>query len=161
MQIILSDARNQLRKMLPRLLEIFAEFSRTRPDTILHLHCDPAVPSSGTESNHLQSLINEMGIHKQTRFTKNFRYNKGLHVEDLAKLYQAADLHLLVSGGEGFGLSMLQAAVTAVMPFAPNYSANSELIADHGELIKVQTFMRDRFGIRRAIVDIDDASYSG
>jgi hypothetical protein len=76
-------------------------------------------------------------------------------------LYQAADVHLLVSGGEGFGLSMLQAEVTAVMPFAPNYSANSELIADHGELIKVQTFMRDRFGIRRAIVDIDDASYSG
>ena len=46
--VILSDARNQPRKMLPRLLEIFAEFSRTRPDTILHLHCDPADHPSST-----------------------------------------------------------------------------------------------------------------
>jgi glycosyltransferase involved in cell wall biosynthesis len=155
--VILSDARNQPRKMLPRLLEIFAEFSRTRPDSLLHLHCDPTDPYSGTEPNRLQSLIDEMGIREQTRFTKNFRFDKGLHIEDLAKLYQAADVHLLISGGEGFGLPTLQAAASAVVPFAPNYSSNPELIEDHGELIKVQTFMRGPFGMMRAIVDIEDA----
>jgi glycosyltransferase involved in cell wall biosynthesis len=39
--LVLSDSRNQPRKMLPRLLDIFAKFAAGRPDALLHLHTDP------------------------------------------------------------------------------------------------------------------------
>jgi glycosyltransferase involved in cell wall biosynthesis len=39
--VIVSDARNQERKQLPRTLEIFRRFAAGKPDVLLHLHCDP------------------------------------------------------------------------------------------------------------------------
>ena len=39
--VVLSDSRNQLRKMLPRLLDVFARFAARRPNVMLHLHTDP------------------------------------------------------------------------------------------------------------------------
>ena len=42
--VILSDARNQPRKMLPRTLEIFRRFAADKDDVVLHLHCDPDDP---------------------------------------------------------------------------------------------------------------------
>src|SRR3954451_5417645 len=44
--VILSDARNQARKLLPRTLEIFRRFAAGKPDVVLHLHCEPDDPSA-------------------------------------------------------------------------------------------------------------------
>jgi hypothetical protein len=72
-------------------------------------------------------------------------------------MYQASDVHLLTSWGEGFGLSTLQAAATGVVPLAPDYSANQELVGNHGVAISIRHFLLDQFGLRRGLLDIDDA----
>jgi hypothetical protein len=54
-------------------------------------------------------------------------------------------------------LSTLQAASAGVVPMAAAYSASHELVKDHGEAIRVARFVRDGWGLRRALIDIDDA----
>jgi glycosyltransferase involved in cell wall biosynthesis len=75
----------------------------------------------------------------------------------LVALYQAADVHLLASAGEGFGLPTLQAAAAGVVPLASDYSGSRELVSGHGEAIRVRHFVLDTSGLRRALIDIDDA----
>jgi glycosyltransferase involved in cell wall biosynthesis len=157
--VVLSDARNQPRKMLHRLLTIFEGVSRRRSDAILHLHCDPDDPSTQEPrySYRIREDVRALGLDDRVRFTGGFSVRNGLSLESLVRLYQAADLHALVSHGEGFGLPTLQASACGVVPVAPAYSANVELLGEHGVGIRVADFVCDEFGIGRAFVDLDDA----
>jgi len=157
--VILSDARNQIRKMLPRLLEIFRRFAADKSDVTLHLQCDPydSAASSPRYNYDLLSDIEFLGLNAKVRFSRDVFKNRGMSLGRLATLYQAADVHFLASCGEGFGLPTLQAAAAGVVPLAPAHSASRELIASHGERLRVQHFVRDQVGLRRALVDIDDA----
>jgi glycosyltransferase involved in cell wall biosynthesis len=158
--VVLSDARNQLRKMLPRTLEIFRRFALGKDDVILHLHCDPDDPAARAPyyCYDLRSDIDFLNLTDKVRLTtNNMSIFNGLPLEQLAKIYQAADVHLLASWGEGFGLPTLQAAAAGVVPFASDYSASRELVLGHGEAIHVRHFLVDGCGMRRALIDMDDA----
>ncbi len=157
--VILSDARNQPRKMLPRLLTVFERFARDKPNALLHVHCDPNDPATQTSqySYRIDADVRALGLAGRVRFTPGFGIRHGLPLADLVNVYRAADVHLLVSTGEGFGLPTLQAAACGVVPIAPDYSANPELVAGHGAVIRVAEFVPDEFGIARAFVDVDDA----
>ncbi len=156
--VILSDARNQLRKMVPRTLEIFRRFAADKDDVILHLHCDPDDPFARRSeySYDLRSDIAFLNLTEKVRLTKDTSISTGLLLEQLAKIYQAADVHLLASWGEGFGLSTLQAAATGVVPLAPDCTACQELIGNHGEGISICHCLLDEFGLRRGLIDIED-----
>jgi glycosyltransferase involved in cell wall biosynthesis len=157
--VVLSDVRNQPRKMLPRTLEIFRRFALDKGDVILHLHCDPDDPAARTPNYYydLRSDRTFLNLTEKVFLTKGMSIFTGLPFEELAQIYQAADVHLLTSWGEGFGLPTLQAAATGVVPLASDYSASRELVLGHGETIRVRHFLVDAFGLRRALIDIDDA----
>ncbi len=157
--VILSDARNQPHKMLPRTLEIFRRFAADKDDVVLHLHCDPNDPLAHTPHYHydLQSDIAFLNLTDKVCLTKNMSILNGLPLEQLVQLYQAADVHLLASLGEGFGLPTLQAAAAGVVSLASDYSASQELVTGHGEAIRVHHFLPDEFGVRCAFIDIEDA----
>lgn len=159
--VVLSDSRNQPRKMLPRLLEIFAKFAAGRQDVLLHLHTDPEdeFTKSGYYSYDVRADLHHLGIDSQARFTHGFAMKPGggISLADLAAYYQAADVHLLASSGEGFGLPNLQAAAAGAVPMAAAYSASRELVEGHGESIAVSDWTANEFGIRRALIDMDDA----
>ncbi len=157
--VILSDARNQPRKMIPRTLEIFRRFARGKPDALLHLHCDPADPASRAPEYYydLRADIAFLGLGGQVRLTEGMSIEAGLTLERLAGIYQAADVHLLSSWGEGFGLPTLQAAAAGVVPMASDYTASRELCLGHGEPVTVKHYLTDQFGIRRALIDVEDA----
>jgi len=159
--VILSDARNQPRKMLPRTLEIFRRFANDKNDVILHLHCDPNDPLTRSDeySYDLQSDIAFLNLTKKVYLTKDMSMSKGtgLPIEELAQIYQAADVHLLASLGEGFGLPTLQAAAAGVVPLASNYTASRELVLNHGEAISIRHFLFNPFGLGRGLIDIEEA----
>jgi glycosyltransferase involved in cell wall biosynthesis len=159
--VVLSDSRNQPRKMLPRLLDIFAKFAAGRPDALLHLHTDPADEFSrtGLYSYDIQADIRFLGIESKVRFTPGLRMKRGggVSLADLATYYQAADIHLLASSGEGFGLPTLQAAAAGAVPMAGAYSASLELVDGHGASIDIAEWSENEFGIRRCLIDVDDA----
>lgn len=157
--VILSDARNQPRKMLPRTLEIFRRFAADKPDVRLHLHCDPQDPAARSPEYHydLEADVALLGLGDQVRFSAGMRIDQGLRLDQLAAIYQAADVHLLASWGEGFGLPTLQAASAGVVPLAADYTASRELVTGHGEPIAVRHALLDQFQLRRALIDVDDA----
>jgi len=157
--VVLSDARNQPRKMLPRTLEIFRRFARGKDDVLLHLHCDPNDPAARAPEYHYSLLedIELLGISHKVRLTEGMTIDGGVPLSGLAAIYQAADVHLLSSWGEGFGLPTLQAAAAGAVPMACEYTTSLELTAGHGEPVRIRRFLPDQFGIRRALVDIDDA----
>jgi len=159
--LILSDSRNQPRKMLPRLLDIFAKFADGRPDALLHLHTDPddEFTKSGIYSYDVRADLKHLGIESQVRFTPGMKVQRGggVPLSQLAAYYRAADVHLLASSGEGFGLPTLQAAAAGAVPMASDYSASRELVTGHGEAIAVAEWSENEFGIRRALIDVDDA----
>jgi hypothetical protein len=158
--VILSDARNQPRKLLPRTLEIYRRFARDKDDVVLHLHCDPNDPAARSPGYRydLQSDIEFLGLAGKVRTTAGMSIATGLPLSELAAIYQAADVHLLSSWGEGFGLPTLQAAAAGVVPMASDYTASRELVAGHGEAIRIRHFVPDHFGLQRALIDIDDAA---
>jgi glycosyltransferase involved in cell wall biosynthesis len=99
--VVLSDSRNQPRKLLPRLLEIFAEFARHRGDVLLHLHTDPndEFSQSPAYSYNVRADVRHLGLEEKVRFTNGHRMKRGggLPLTQLAGYYQAADVHLLAS----------------------------------------------------------------
>lgn len=157
--VILCDARNQIRKQLPRTLEIFRRFAAGKDDVRLHLLCDPYDPAARTDKYYYNILsdVELLGLDEKVRFTKGMSIYRGPSRARLAALYQAADVHLLTSFAEGFGMPTLQAAAAGVVPLAPAYAANRELVKGHGELIRVRGFVRIERGWRCALVDVDDA----
>lgn len=159
--LVLSDSRNQPRKMLPRLLDVFAKFAAGRPDVLLHLHTDPEdeFTKSGIYSYDVRADLRHLGIESEVRFTPGMKVQRGggVPLGQLAAYYRAADVHLLASSGEGFGLPTLQAAAAGAVPMAGDYSASRELVKGHGEAIDIAEWSENEFGIRRGLIDIDDA----
>jgi FkbM family methyltransferase len=157
--VVLCDARNQIRKLLPRTLEIFRRFAADKDDVRLHLHCDPYDPAARSNDYCYNVLwdVELLGLGDKVMFTRGMSICRGLSLVRLAALYQAADVHLLTSCAEGFGMPTLQAAAAGAVPLAPDYAANRELVRGHGEVIRVQRFVRNEAGWRYALVDIDDA----
>ena len=160
--LVLSDSRNQPRKLLPRLLDAFARFAEGRPDALLHLHTDSRdeFARSPTYSYDVRADVRQLGLERQVRFSPGFsmRAGGGLTLEALAAYYRAADVHLSASSGEGFGLPTLQAAAAGAVPLAGAYSASLELVEGHGEPIAIEDWSETEFGIRRALVDVEDAA---
>ena len=160
--VVLSDARNQPRKLLPRLLDIAALVSAERPGVLFHVHADPHDDASQTENYSYRILedATALGLGAHVRFTKDFRMRSeaGLPLEELAALYQAADAHLLTSWGEGFGLPNLQAASAGLVPLAVDYSASRELVDRHGYALPTESTVTDEFGMVRHLVSREAAA---
>jgi glycosyltransferase involved in cell wall biosynthesis len=155
--VVLSDARNQPRKLLPRLLDVTAEFACGKPDVVLHIHADPDDDAARSDlyNYRIRADVRELGLDGIARFSRDFHMTSqgGLPVERLAEIYQAADTHLLTSWGEGFGLPNLQASATGVVPIAVAYAASEELVAGHGFALPAESSVTDEFGLRRCLLD--------
>src|SRR6266536_5601351 len=90
---------------------------------------------------------------RHTRSTRDWSSDvcsSDLDEEQLAAIYQAADVHLLTSWGEGFGLPTLQAASAGVVPIAVDYTASRELVGRHGFAVSAESSVLDEFGLVRA-----------
>ena len=160
--VVLADCRNQPRKMLPRLLDAFARFAHDKPDALLHLHTDPDddFASSAIYSYDVRGDVRHLGLERSVRFSDKFSVlpGRGLTLERLASYYRAADVFLLASTGEGFGLPTLQASAAGVVPLGGGYSATRELVEGHGEAIDIAAWTANEFGIRGALIDVADAA---
>lgn len=159
--VVLSDARNQPRKLLPRALDIVETFARDKPDVVAHLHCDPEDDAATSPLYHyrIKADVEMLGLADVVSFTPAFRMRSasGLPQEALAAIYAAADVHLLCSWGEGFGLPTLQAASAGVVPIAPDYSGNPELVGEHGFAVPAESALLDEFGLVRCLLSREAA----
>jgi len=147
--------RNQPRKQPIRIIEAFAKFAKNKPDVLLHLQQD----WNDRFGWPLKYFVDMYGI-----ANKCIRPGKvGMSREEVAKVYNAWDVNMMTTGGEGFGLAFAESMMCGVPNIACDYTTSKELVDDgwprprglltkydlHWELLNVAA-------VRRSLVDVDD-----
>lgn len=95
------------RKAWVEQIRAFAKFKRKHPDALLYMHTDVY----GDSLNLIQVLENA-GLAGGVDYLVPDRYTYGVtgySTNMMAALYNAFDVHMLVSAGEGFGIPLVEA----------------------------------------------------
>ena len=128
--IYLSVGRNANRKQQPRLLQAFA-LTLTRVENpekhCLLIHCGDATDARGSGGWNLPLMVKQMGLENNVRFTDMGNPLFGLDRPELARLYGCADVHVLSTGGEGFGVPTAEALSCGIPVILPDNSTGKEL----------------------------------
>ena len=158
--IISNVNRNQQRKDVPRTIMAFKEFRKIVPESILYLHM--AIKDQGWD---LESVCTEMGldISKDVIFPKNFGPNQGYPREILNLLYNASDVIISTTLGEGFGLAWMEAMAAKVPIIMPANTMLPEYITEEtGYLCKsgnkpsLWTVIQHDNEVMRPLTDTED-----
>jgi len=145
-------AHNQHRKKIYRLLVAFQKFLVKNPNAFLVMHTAPK-DSTGWD---LPLIISDMGIKNHVLFTDKASKGFGdLHVpeSELRKLYCSMDIHALSTGGEGFGVPIVEAMACGIPNVAPAYTTPKEFLCDVDPLDA--TKLVNERGIAVPYVDVD------
>ena len=158
--IITNLNRNQQRKDVPRTIMALKEFRKQCPDSILYLHM--AMKDQGWD---LPEVCSGMGLDssKDVIFPQNFGPNQGYPREIVNALYNASDVIVSTTLGEGFGLSWIEAMSAKKPVIMPDNTTLSEFITDDlGYLVKsgsdpsLWTVIPHDNEVLRPLVDVDD-----
>tara|TARA_Y100000004_G_scaffold33510_3_gene35573 strand:- start:32364 stop:33695 length:1332 start_codon:yes stop_codon:yes gene_type:complete len=164
--VFLSVGRNQNRKQIPRLLEAFSMMleKHPSPSTVgLVLHCGDPQDSYGMGGWNLPFLIKMMGLADNVTFSDPSQNPlHGLSSDDMALLYGMADVHVLATGGEGFGIPSAEAMSCGLPVILPDNSTGPELvgatepgIGERGILVEsVAHIIGPKYGVSMTLVDI-------
>jgi len=131
--IITNVNRNQQRKDIPRTILAFKEFHRKHPDSVLYLHM--AAQDQGWD---LPSVVASCGLRTNTEvvFPQNFGPNKGFPIDVLNKIYNASDVVVSSTTGEGWGLAQVEAMAAKTPIISPNNTSCTEIVGeDRGILV--------------------------
>ncbi len=124
--LIVNINRNQPRKDIARSLMILKELwdRGRRPLLYLHMQYEDA-------GGNIFSIAKQLGLGKEYEFflpsPKIFTANQGMPVDDVNRIYNAADLVLSTTLGEGWGLSMTEAMATKTPIVAPGNTSFNEM----------------------------------
>jgi glycosyltransferase involved in cell wall biosynthesis len=114
------------RKGIDQLLHAWSRFIQTHPDAILYMHTDFLPVRGGID---LQWLVSALNIPKINIFAANqYQYISGFSQEHMARLYQAADVLIGPSLGEGFWLPGLEAQACGTPVLGTQWAAQREMI---------------------------------
>lgn len=89
------------RKCFPENFEAFADFVKKCPDARLYCHSEPTSRYGGPD---LQGMARDYGIAELVRFPNPYLLNLGFSQEVMCRIYNAMDVLLAPSMGEGFGV---------------------------------------------------------
>ena len=128
--IFLSANRNQPRKKLDVTMEGFKIFAENKDNVLLHMHCGVR-----DASMDIAKLAIRLGIDNKLILTT---LNPGVQtISDSAlnDIYNASDVGLNTSLGEGWGLTSIEHAMTGAPQIVPDHSACAEIFSDCGLLV--------------------------
>lgn len=128
--LIVNVNRNQPRKDIARNLMILKELWDRGRRPLLYLHMQ--YEDSG---GNIFTMAEQMGLGKEYEFflpsPKIFNANQGMPIEDVNRIYNAADLVLSTTLGEGWGLSATEAMATKTPLVIPDNTSFSEIGANN------------------------------
>lgn len=122
-------AHNQYRKQVHRLVEAFDMFVKRNPRSLLVLHCLPR-DQTGWD---LPQILKDRGLLANVLFTD--KSSKGIgdvHVpeSEMRKLYCVMDVHALPTGGEGFGVPIVEAMACGIPNVVTDYTTTKEFLCE-------------------------------
>jgi len=129
--VIMTVAANKgypCRKGWPEMLEAYSIFAQRHPDAWLYLHTTNLPFGSAGEGMDIKSYMKFLGM-PPDRWSLISEPDLALGVpeEHLVDFYRAADVFLLPSLGEGFGMPIMEAQACGCPVIVQNCSATAEL----------------------------------
>lgn len=123
------------RKAFPENITAFAELKKKYPDVMLYLHTVAGDENAGV---NLPKLLDSLGLsygfmgrcnpaEVDVVFNDQYATMVGLGEEYMNAVYNALDVHLLVSMGEGFGIPIVEAQAAGCPVIVGDWTSMSEL----------------------------------
>ena len=115
------------RKNLRTMVHAFAQFLLIHPQSKLYLHTmqDP----QHHDGINLKRLVGQLGLENKVFFPDAYNITEGLYPPKyLNTLYNAADVFLLPSCGEGFGIPVIEAQAAGCPVIVNDFTAQGELV---------------------------------
>jgi glycosyltransferase involved in cell wall biosynthesis len=132
-KVLFRADRNVVRKNFDALISVFGRVAAVDPDVDLVLHCLPIDIEGIDIYQEVLRLPKEM--QERVKFTQAHDTFRGLPAEGLCALYNAADVYISTTGGEGFGLTLAEAMACGVPVVATSWAAETEVVGPGGVLI--------------------------
>ena len=122
-----NQGNSPVRKGFPQLLQAFAEFERTHPDSYLYLHTDLRGSLDGI---NLNTCAYAAGVpDEKIKAIDQAKYQMGLvPPEAMARIYSLLDVLAMPSLGEGFGIPAIEAQACGVPVISTDWTAMPELV---------------------------------
>jgi glycosyltransferase involved in cell wall biosynthesis len=143
--IVLNANRNQPRKRLDLSLTGFALFATGKPDNVRYYHHAGTKDVGWDFVDLLKKIDKEFNTDVEARIIlTNMEHNvQRVPISKLNKIYNACDVGINTSLGEGWGLTSTEHAATGAVQVVPGHTACRELFEDCGEIIPVCLYVRD------------------
>lgn len=130
--IVLNANRNQPRKRIDTTIRAFAIFAKGKPANVnLFLHM--GIEDIGW---NLVTLARRYGVENRLLMSNVNNTMQGVSTERLNLIYNACDVGLNTSSGEGWGLPSFEHAATRAAQVVPRHTACAELWEDAGVLVE-------------------------
>ncbi len=123
-RILLFVGRIQPLKGLDVAIGALAEVAEAHPDATLVVVGGPSGPSGAAEMDRMQALVADLGLAPRVRFVPPQAH------ELLSTFYRAADVVLVPSRSESFGLVALEAAACGIPVVASSVGGLTSLVDD-------------------------------
>ena len=121
------------RKNLGMEIELFSIFNQKYPNSLLYLHTEPQGVFQG---ENLIAVAQAFGVKDKVLFPSQYKVICGLYDNSyLNMIYNASDVSLFLSRGEGFGIGLISSQAAGCPVIAVNFSAMRELAQEVGILI--------------------------
>jgi glycosyltransferase involved in cell wall biosynthesis len=132
-----------VRKSFPEAFLAFAKFAQDKPDAVLFCYTEDKGAMTGI---NLRTLAEGCGLKPhQIEFINQYAYRQGLPQAALATIYTRANVLLMPSMGEGFGIPAIEAQMCGLPVIVSNFSAQPELVGD-GWAVNGQPFWSPAHG---------------
>jgi glycosyltransferase involved in cell wall biosynthesis len=129
------------RKSFPEMLHAWTMFAAVHKDAYLYLHTDKWGHMDGI---NLIPLLKALGAPEdRIRWVNSVQMRAGVPAEMVARLMRSADVLLLASRSEGFGLPVIEGQAVGTPVIVSNHTAQPELVRDHGHIVGGQIHWED------------------
>ena len=129
------------RKSFPEMLHAWTIFANSHEDAYLYLHTDKWGHMEGINLIPLLKALD--APEARIRWVNSVQMRAGVPVETVARLMRSADVLLLASRSEGFGLPVIEAQSVGTPCIVSNHTAQPELVRDYGHIVNGQVHWED------------------
>jgi len=158
--IVFNGNRNQPRKMVDQTIKAFAEFAIGRDNTMLYLNMMEKDLGWSVKDLFVCEMARR-GLDPTERLclTPSINYLSAPPDTHLNLIYNAVDVGITTSNGEGWGLVPFEHAMCKKPQVVPNHTSCRDIWKGAGMLIDVAAWITDKdLGVERGIVDFQHAA---
>ncbi len=156
--VFICNARGQQRKNVPVLLDALKQVVDEVPNTALILSSGilrAKTDVGNLDGYELDRFVEELDLAGNVLLPKNMQ---GGPIDDktLNIQYNLADVNILASWGEGFGLPFIEAGISGVPSIGVDHSAVHEIVKNRGILVEPRAYAYNTDGSKYYMCHPDD-----